>query len=1507
MKNMQGKSHCLRILALLVGVLLAAGWAGPAGAFSVDVKNFHYQDYTAAPGPRVINNYNFSGGTVADNVITIPEAFVIKPGTEAGLAYVLMPIPDGENAVTVALNTGEQKAVLQTATKGGVIMNAVGAGTPLAAVTEYTLEVKLRNFGDMTDPAKVYKTQIGMGSMTGGPHPEFTAAWLPDGSLAIQAEIFNDLTDSVVWPTPPQVYREIKFGLTPADTTIALKIVASAATGRIDFEYTLNNGTPIGFATYTIPNGASYPGFPAYFPYIHLQAKYDQGEEAFHVYSFHDENGYFASAYVNDPGQNLYGGVTVACTGYLGTTPLVFETGSGQWFLQNPVPLGIAKPVVYPACHFEAAKKAGGTEVRDKSVTGYVEHLVTVVSPTSPNLSLPPVFSWTWPAEAPAVSWYAVDVTDISAVPPSRVMRVNNIPAAQTSVPYTGAPLVAGHTYHYSIIAGVNTNGEGNSSFRYGNFTYTGGGATMSYTNKVVAAQNYPANPVAGATVQAFDALTGAALATAQTGSDGSFTLSGIPAQNAMYTRITASGFDYPVYSSYIPTVMGDITGRRPYGLFTAADVTPWTPWTDKSGTGVFMGRVIDATHPDAPVPINGAVVTASKSGQPDVTYPVYYQHNGVFVTGPGKSTGPDGAWYIFGVPHNELLVITVAKAGYDWSYPTMTARAFGGGITEESFFGTAAANTVALSSRVRNVAGVGIGDVLIEQVAAAPLNLTNSLPDGAFSLRVPVGAPVQVGFLKDQYTPLYSAFMVFTADYADTVGFTMYPAGQLAAWGVDAGKGALLGRVLDNAGNIVGGAVVTYTSQQGRTDYTICYDTACSPALTATDPATGIYAVKNVAPGDTVNVTARKAGLVFNTRVFPTHADSIHAGPIIGSAAPQNRFAFSSTVAGDKLTVKVMYSQESFAGLDPELYRPRMLELWPQWQHAYLRLDGVQLGQASTTAEKELTYTTRVTPESEDWSEMRAIIMSSVNTNRVAPGEVLILNFTILPGGEGALLRWNVNRTQLAPEEAQGCLVLISGEIPASYTAAMWSSHSIMANGEHSYWVDANVNDPQELISSVTATGDGISGNLALQFNAADKQWNWWYNGATGRPIFGATPPALPLNYTMTITEKGGAVFTKNFTINTFPNSFATDVLPANGAMVSGTPVFSWSGYGAGYKYFLHLQKASGEYVWGKGDVTSPVTYDGPALTPGDYVIGVDVLDPNGNKSLVYHQFTYSSALPALKGDINGDNVVDMADGIIALKVIAGGAGEGIRAGYAISGADVNGDGRVGLAEVIYILQKAAVLRTTAGFVCGDTVNYAGESYPTVKIGEQCWFAKNLNVGAMITRTTAQGTSCSSIQKYCLNDEESNCGIYGGLYRWTQAMCGATTEKTQGVCPAGWHVPTDPEFVTLTNYLGSSACADYRDGDSNFCGAPAGDRLKAAGLCQGRTPCGDSGFNALPAGQATDSAFVLFGERTYFWTSSMHSSEAWRTDLWLDNAGVDATYFYSPFTTANSIRCVKD
>ena len=64
------------------------------------------------------------------------------------------------------------------------------------------------------------------------------------------------------------------------------------------------------------------------------------------------------------------------------------------------------------------------------------------------------------------------------------------------------------------------------------------------------------------------------------------------------------------------------------------------------------------------------------------------------------------------------------------------------------------------------------------------------------------------------------------------------------------------------------------------------------------------------------------------------------------------------------------------------------------------------------------------------------------------------------------------------------------------------------------------------------------------------------------------------------------------------------------------------------------------------------------------------------------------------IKGDLDGLNGVTLADAILALKIISGQSPAGIRANYVNSGADVNGDGKIGMAEAIYILQKAAGIR---------------------------------------------------------------------------------------------------------------------------------------------------------------------------------------------------------------------
>ncbi len=202
----------------------------------------------------------------------------------------------------------------------------------------------------------------------------------------------------------------------------------------------------------------------------------------------------------------------------------------------------------------------------------------------------------------------------------------------------------------------------------------------------------------------------------------------------------------------------------------------------------------------------------------------------------------------------------------------------------------------------------------------------------------------------------------------------------------------------------------------------------------------------------------------------------------------------------------------------------------------------------------------------------------------------------------------------------------------------------------------------------------------------------------------------------------------------------------------------------------------------------------------------------------------------------------------------------------------------------------------------CGDTVPYEGQNYNTVLIGEQCWFAENLNVGTKVTGVTTQ-TNNALIEKYCYDDSETICNTDGGLYQWDEAMQYVTTTGAQGICPDGWHIPTDTEWYTLENGLTNGTCNAIRHAvwDCDL----AGDVLKKFGLCQGRTPCGTSGFDALVPGYYSNT-FVQRDLYTIFWSSNEYSADyTWDRRLHLTLAKV----YRDPVlkNSGLSVRCLYD
>jgi uncharacterized protein (TIGR02145 family) len=208
----------------------------------------------------------------------------------------------------------------------------------------------------------------------------------------------------------------------------------------------------------------------------------------------------------------------------------------------------------------------------------------------------------------------------------------------------------------------------------------------------------------------------------------------------------------------------------------------------------------------------------------------------------------------------------------------------------------------------------------------------------------------------------------------------------------------------------------------------------------------------------------------------------------------------------------------------------------------------------------------------------------------------------------------------------------------------------------------------------------------------------------------------------------------------------------------------------------------------------------------------------------------------------------------------------------------------------------------TTTGTLTGvpcpgiPTVSYGGQTYNTVVIGTQCWFRENLNIGTLINGATASSNN-GIIEKYCLDNAEANCTIYGAFYEWDELMQYDTIAGVQGICPSGWHVPADPEWTILVNYL---------DGDNE-----AGGELKEAGLTHWDSPnygaTNGSGFTSLPAGIRSDGgSFLGLGTSAYFWSSTQYSTfEKW--DFLMNTVNKSTGQSKTRKTWGESVRCLKN
>ena len=190
----------------------------------------------------------------------------------------------------------------------------------------------------------------------------------------------------------------------------------------------------------------------------------------------------------------------------------------------------------------------------------------------------------------------------------------------------------------------------------------------------------------------------------------------------------------------------------------------------------------------------------------------------------------------------------------------------------------------------------------------------------------------------------------------------------------------------------------------------------------------------------------------------------------------------------------------------------------------------------------------------------------------------------------------------------------------------------------------------------------------------------------------------------------------------------------------------------------------------------------------------------------------------------------------------------------------------------------------------CGDSLLDIRDNkyYHLVCIGDQQWFAENLNwAGAGV----------------CYDNNSTNCNTYGRLYSLDEATgqnLSTDTSHVKGICPLGSHIPSKGECEKLINFCGGAAAA-------------ATKLRSTTGWPTPNSNTNDYDFNLLPAGNfagsSTNSIFSLIGDGAYFWTSSKDSVQSLYYALKAYHPTLDIDYYSPPpsITWKFSCRCIKD
>ena len=526
---------------------------------------------------------------------------------------------------------------------------------------------------------------------------------------------------------------------------------------------------------------------------------------------------------------------------------------------------------------------------------------------------------------------------------------------------------------------------------------------------------------------------------------------------------------------------------------------------------------------------------------------------------------------------------------------------------------------------------------------------------------------------------------------------------------------------------------------------------------------------------------------------------------------------------------------------------------------------------------------------------------------NPVCQGTSVTFSATAVNPGSSPVYQWKVNGVNAGGNSTTYSYTPLNNDVVSCVLTSSLTT-CVTNNPATSNTVSMVVNPLMPVSVSISASANPVCQGTSVTFTAtavnpgSSPVYQWKVNGSnTGTNS--TTFTYIPLNsdiVSCVLTSSLTTCVTNNPATSNTVSMLVNPLMPVSVSITAsanpvcaGLPVtFSASPVNGG---------SSPGFQWKVNAVNTGGNSSTYSYTPasGDQVnctLSSDITCPQGNPALSNAITMILSPSPSVSFSVCQDTVTSLSAQPFKLK-------GGIPLGGTYSGPGVNSltgyfnpsVAGTGVKTISYTYQNQALcsdmktrsilVQATPSFTCGQLLTDIrdGKTYQTVLLGTQCWMRTNLNYGSSIAGTLSQTDNCQ-VEKYCYADNASNCTVYGGLYQWDELMQYQTTIPLQGLCPPGWHIPSQVEWMVLFTFYQEQALA----------GKPLQDTIIA-------------GFRAKESGVIySNFSWSFKGFATLFWTSTSSGTiKALSHGMNLQDFSVSD--YYANRSNAFAVRCVKD